>query len=68
MWHFSMQGDVSRFSIGSSAKFYVASINKNYFKALADVPCPSYALPPLLSLPGTWMNQTLTRVAATRQE
>lgn len=47
MWHFSMQGDVSRFSIGSSAKFYVASINKNYFKALADVPFLCFASPTL---------------------
>jgi len=38
-------GKVSRFAGGSSVKVYVASINKNSFKDLADVPLSMLCLP-----------------------
>lgn len=45
MWHFLMQGDVSKFADGSSVKVHVASINKNNCKDLAGVPLSSLCLP-----------------------
>ena len=66
MWHFSTQGDVSRFASGSPVKVYVASINKNNFKDLVDVALSRLCLPRSLCSEGG--PDTLTRGTTTMQE